>query len=130
MYHEADATFWNAALKNFPALPHLTKVQIIYHYRGTSKVFNTSCWDRLDYILSNRNMFPRLEVVDICPTFRSQRLGSQKIFSIRNALQSLGTFGCKVRLTHWGKTCEIVFVLLGVFWCSSFFFFRNLAWYI
>ena len=123
MYHEADTTFWDAALKNFPILPHLTKVQIIYHYRGTSKMFNTSCWDCLDSILSNRNMFPRLEVVDICPTFRSQQLGNQKISSIRHALQSLSAFGCKVRLTHWGKTREVVIVILGVFWCSSLFFF-------
>ena len=112
MYHEADAMFWDAALKNFPALPHLTEVQIIYHYR-TSKALNTSCWDRLDSILSNRDMFPRLKAVDICPTFRSQRLGHRKLSSLLTALWSLGQLD-RLRLTYWGEMCEIVFVPLNV----------------
>jgi hypothetical protein len=101
MYHEAATTFWDAALKNFPALPHLTKVQIIYHYR-TYKAFNTSCWDRFDPILSNRNMFPRLKAVDVCPTFRAQRPSHQKLFYINDALRFLSSFGPKLTLTYWG----------------------------
>jgi len=112
MYHEADAMFWEAALKDFPKLPHLTKVTVIYHYR-TPKAFNTSCWARLNSILSNRDMYPLLEVLDVCPTFRSQRLGWRKLFDIKSALRSLNFSGRK--LTLWGNACEVVFVRSGVF---------------
>jgi len=123
MYHEADATFWEAALKDFPSLPHLTKVRIIYHYR-TPKAFNTSCWVRLNRILSNRGMYPRLEVLDVCPTFRSQRLGWRKLSDVMSALQSIDPSGRK--LTHWGNTCEVVFIRLGAFWSSPYS--RNSDW--
>ncbi|KAF9645989.1 hypothetical protein BDM02DRAFT_3271329 [Thelephora ganbajun] len=100
MYHEADAAFWGAALKDFPKLPHLTEIRITYHYR-TAKSFNTSCWVGFGSILANRDILPCLEVVDVCPTFRSQRLGYQKVSAVSNALRSLHL--SNVKLTHWGK---------------------------
>ena len=106
MYHKADIAFWRAALKDFPKLPHLTKVQIIYHYR-TPNAFNTSCWSCFGSLLSNRDAFPRLEVVDVCPTFRSQRLGYHKMAPVREALMPLGSGRT---LTFWGKPSETIFV--------------------
>ena len=110
MYHEADLTFWNAALKDFPKLPHLTRVKIIYYYR-TPKAFNHSFWYCLGSILSNRDTFPRLEVVDVCPTVRSQRLGYQKIYTILHALRSIQSRD-RSSLTFWGETREVVFCSL------------------
>ena len=124
MCHEAYAGFWEAALKNFPKLPHLTNAKIIYNYR-TPKAFNTSCWYHFDSVLSNQDMFPRLEVVDVCPTFRSQFLGHNKAYAVCSALRLLESSGREVK--HWGKTCEVFFVPLGVL-CSSPRF-RNPDWY-
>jgi len=107
MYHKADTAFWQAALKNFPKLPHLTKVQIIYHYR-TYDAFNTSCWSCFSSLLSNRGAFPRLEVVDVCPTLRSQRLGYHKLSPLLDVLKPLES---GPTLTFWGKTSEVAIVL-------------------
>ena len=101
MYHEADAAFWEAALKDFPKLPYLTKIKIIYHYR-THKAFNTSCWERFDSILSDRSTFPRLEGVDVCPTIRSQRTGTRYTSIVFGAFSTLGSSGR--RPTFWGET--------------------------
>lgn len=100
MYHEADWVFWEAALKNFPELPHLTKVQITYHYR-TPASWNTSCWVSFTSILSNRKMFPRLKLVDVCPTYRSRQLGYRHSDQLLFPFRPLRLSGIKV--THWGE---------------------------
>lgn len=107
MCHEADHSFWGAALKDFPKLPHLTQVKIIYNYR-THRAFNTSCWDRFGSILPNRAIFPRLEVVDVCPTIRSQSIGYHNLFAVRSALSTLKTSG--QRLEYWGQEGMPVFL--------------------
>ena len=103
MYHEADAAFWEAALRDFPKLPHLTKVKIIYHYR-THGAFNTSCWDRFDSILSDRSICPLLERIDTCPTIRSQRMGVRNIAIVCGAFSTFRSSGR--RPTHWGSPSE------------------------
>lgn len=108
MYHEAGDAFWEAALKDFPTLPHLTRVEIIYNYR-THKAFNTSCWSRFNTILSDRAILPRLEVVDVCPTIRSQRMGYYSLSPIRAALSTVRSSGRL--LTHWQHERKTVFAL-------------------
>ena len=108
MYHKAEKAFWEAALKDFPKLPHLTNVKIIYHYRK-STAFNGSCWYCFGSILSDRDLFPRLEVVDVCPTLRSQRLGYHKLGAIRACLTHFWS-DRTLKLKSWGKTSEVVFV--------------------
>jgi len=99
MYHKADAAFWGVALKDFPRLPHLTKVKIIYHH--CMPAYNTSCWTSFGSILANRDMFPRLEVVDVCTTYRSQLPGHRHSLLIRSALGILQSSG--VRVIYWGE---------------------------
>ena len=106
MSHETDDAFWEAALKDFPKLPHLAQVKIIYNYR-THKTFNTSCWSRFNSILSNRAILPLLKGVDVCPTIRSQRTGSRNTHDIRKALSALVSSG--LRLTLWGEPGADVF---------------------
>jgi hypothetical protein len=64
MYHEAGATFWEAALREFQNVPRLTKAKITYGY-PTSRSFNISCWSGFNTISSNRGATPRLVDVDI-----------------------------------------------------------------
>ena len=95
MYHKADAEFWEVALKKFPKLPHLTEIQITYDYRVPGSR-NTSCWVSFASILSNRDMFPRLKIVNACPMYRSQRLGYQNVGELLAPLKSLKSSGIKV----------------------------------
>ena len=106
MYHEADSLFWETALKDFPILPHLTEIKIIYHY-PTYKGFNTSCWDQFSSILSNQAKFPRLERADICITIRSQAMGYRNLSAVVRALSTFKSSGRQ--LTYWGKAGKVFF---------------------
>src|ERR1700753_820044 len=99
MSHEAGSAFWEAALKDFPRLPHLSEIEIIYDYR-THRSFNTSCWDRFNSILSDRHTLPCLRYVDICPAIKSQRLEIENETMVFDALSSIESLG--LLLTHWG----------------------------
>jgi len=113
MYPEAGTAFWSsAALKDLPKLPYWTDAQTIYHYR-TTKAFNTSCWVHFNSILSNRDQSPRLEVVDICPTFRPQRLRSRKKFHVCDATKSPRL--PDRRMTRWDVTHQVFLISLRVF---------------
>ena len=95
MHDKANAEFWKVALKNFPKMPHLTRVQITYDYR-TPRSRNIFCWGSFASILSNRKTFPRLETVDAYPMYRSQRLGYWDSVELLAPLKSLESSGIKV----------------------------------
>jgi len=118
MEYEADITFWNAALRDFPRFPHLTKFRLIHHYcmpephnifrridlpdedhRPTQFnlyfPYNVPTWTRFGSIISNRDMFPLLEVVDACPTYGSRVMDPRRLSYLFSAPGA--------RLTHWGN---------------------------
>jgi len=122
MEYETDTDFWDAALRDFPGFPHLTKFRLIYHYcmpdeynlfrqtdlpdeDSSSAPSNTLypsyliCWTRFGSIISNRDRFPLLEVVDACPTYGSQFMDPRRLFHLLSALKTPPSG----RLTHWGN---------------------------
>ena len=130
MEHNEDLEFWDAALKDFPRFPHLTKFRLIYHYfmpnsynifRRTDlpdrdehcepamshpfPSFDVSCWICFNSIISKRDIFPHLEVVDICPTYRLRLMDSLRLARLFRALKNPPDG----RLTLWGN--EVRFLL-------------------
>ena len=86
--HETDAQFWEEAFEGLPPLPGVDNLTIIYNYPSV-KAFNTDCWEYFDRLVTRRDLFPALRLMDIQPRIRSQELSPLKQSAIHNALSAI-----------------------------------------
>ena len=96
--NETNTGFWEEAFNGLPPLPGVRDVTIIYNY-PTAKEFNTDCWVYFDRLLTRRDLFPALELVDVQSTCRSRGLSSSRWNDIRGSLLTIRTRGlmfCKL----------------------------------
>jgi len=69
-----DHLWCEGVLALSPNLPHLEGVNILGYYERPGRFPPFWCWRRIDILLSRRDVFPRLERVDICVSVGSRRL--------------------------------------------------------
>lgn len=93
-----DTAFWRDAFRDFPNVPNLKEVTIIYYYPNAD-VFDLRCWRYFNDHFCRSDLFPRRLQVEIQATIRSTRLDDQQSMDLREALQQLRV--CR-DVTFWG----------------------------
>jgi len=83
-----------------PSLPYLDTVTILCSYRHPILSY-LRLWAKIDRLLARRDLFPRLERLDVCITLRSKRLKHAEHQRIAEHLPNLHSAG---KVYFWGDS--------------------------
>ncbi|KAF9783517.1 hypothetical protein BJ322DRAFT_1071448 [Thelephora terrestris] len=92
----SDLVPWHSAFQDFPALPYLKELTIVYHYHNTP--YDTHFWTCLDRLFEQRVVFPQSVQVDIRMTTQSKHWDKEWQREFLRSLTSLS----KHQLKLWG----------------------------
>src|SRR5258708_3045849 len=95
-----DADFWHDAFRNFPAVPRLKEVTIIYYYQNTN-TFDMGCWAYFNTHFCRKDLFLQSMGVEIQVTIRSERLNYRQGWDLAATLSPLRR--CRL-VTFWGRS--------------------------
>ena len=109
---ETDADFWHDAFRDFPTVPRLKEVTIIYYYQNIDS-FDLRCWAYFNTHFCRKDLFPQSMRVEIQVTIESARLGSWQESDL--ALTLLPLRRCQL-VTFWGSVYGMrLFVCMCLF---------------
>ena len=90
------------ALEPTPTLPYLESITILCRYRKRYR-YGRRFWRRVDQLFARRDLFPRLERLDICATVGSEGLPYAEHQNVVKYLPTLHRAG---KVYFWGDKCE------------------------
>lgn len=99
LLHRTDHAFWNDAFQNFPAVPHLKELTIIYCCKH-DYVFDMGPWPYFNAFFCRVALFPQYMHVDLQVTINSAPLNFIQGAQLATVLLQLRS--CQ-RVTFWGR---------------------------
>lgn len=107
LLHRTDHAFWNDAFQNFPAVPHLKELTIIYCCKH-DYVFDMGPWPYFNAFFCRVALFPQYMHVDLQVTINSAPLNFIQGAQLATVLLQLRS--CQ-RVTFWGRRKWYFFLL-------------------
>lgn len=115
LFHRADYELFNETFQNFPALPRLSELTIIYRYQRDHFFFDVRCWSYFNDLFRRTDLFPQSMQIDLQVTINSVELDLEQRIWLGTKLLGLREYrrvtlwGCR----KWDLSCPVSLFLPG-----------------